>query len=337
MDMSLPYPPPLVLITGATGFIGSHVVLLSLRAGYRVRLTIRKPEGEAVVRARYPEFKNQIAIILIPDITVPDVLKPALDGVDHIFHLASPMPGAGSDLQKDYIDPAVKGTESTLFSALEFPRIKSVIVVSSLLALTPPMSLCEKEVFVRGNTNDVIPIDLNPSLLEGSLGHGLKYSVSKISAHQATRDFLANQNPHFTIATFHPSFVLGESLIQSAPEEIDGMNALFWNSLHSEKPIIPNVWVDVRDVAEALVRALKTEILSGTEFILSAPAGSWEEVGELVRRKFPSVRCELKGPMEAGWTVDTETAERILGMQWRGQNEIVEAVLEQQLRLRGAK
>lgn len=125
-------------------------------------------------------------------------------------------------------------------------------------------------------------------------------------------------------------------MIQTAPEDIDGINARFWDSLHSGKPTIPNAWVDVRDVAEAHLFALNTEIVSGTEFILSAPAGSWERVGELVRRKFPSVACNLKGPIEGGWTVDTTAAERILGMQWRGQDEMVEAVLGQQLMLREA-
>lgn len=148
--MSLPYSSTLILITGATGFIGSQVALVSLQAGYRVRLSIRKPEQEAVLRARYPNFNNQIETIIVPDITVRDAFELALDGVDYIFHLASPMPGGGSDLQTGYIDPAVKGTESVLFSALAFPRVKKVVIVSSLLALTPPTSLLEKEVLVRG-------------------------------------------------------------------------------------------------------------------------------------------------------------------------------------------
>ncbi|KAE8369001.1 hypothetical protein BDV27DRAFT_166591 [Aspergillus caelatus] len=328
---------PLVLITGATGFIGSQVALVSLRAGYRVRLAIRKPEQEAVLRARYLDYNAQIEISIIPDITIRDAFESALDGVDYVFHLASPMPGRGSDLQADYIDPAVKGTESVLFSALAFPQIKKVIIVSSVLGLTPLTALREKEVFVKDNTNETIPIDIPTVIPEGPRGHGLKYQASKIRAHQATRDFLASQNPHFTIITFHPTFVLGESLIQKTPEGIDGINALFWDSLHSEKPTIPNVWVDVRDVAEAHIRALKAEIPSGTEFLLSAPAASWEATGQMVRRKFPSVGCKLQGPIEGGWTVDTKTAERILGMHWRRQDEIVEAVLEQQLRLSGAE
>ncbi|RAK81440.1 dihydroflavonal-4-reductase [Aspergillus fijiensis CBS 313.89] len=329
---------PLVFITGATGFIGSQVVLATLQAGYRVRLSIRHASQEAPLRARYPDFSpQQIETCIIPDITPRDAFTPALDGIDHIFHLASPMPGRGSDLQADYIDPAVKGTESILYSALAFPQIQKVVVMSSVLALTPLNALREKEVYVTDNTHETIPIDLPDPIPEGFSGHGLKYSASKVAAHDATRRFLATQHPTFTLITFHPTFVLGESLIQTTPEEIGGMNAFFWNTLQAERPGMANAWVDVRDVAAAHVRALQREVAPGTEVLLSGPTpGSWGRVAELVRRQYPEVGCRLQGPFERGWTVDTRTAERVLGMEWRGQDEIVEAVLGQQLALRGA-
>ncbi|PYH47081.1 dihydroflavonal-4-reductase [Aspergillus saccharolyticus JOP 1030-1] len=330
---------PLVFITGATGFIGSQVVLSTLRAGYRVRLSIRSDAQETALRARYPDFAHMIETCIIPDITPREAFLPALADVDHIFHLASPMPGRGSDLQADYIDPAVKGTESILYSALSFPQIQKVVIMSSVLALTPLTALSQKEVYVTDNTNEHIPLDLPNPLPAGFSGHGLKYSASKIAAHQATRAFLATHSPPFTLITFHPTFVLGESLIQTNPEEISGMNALFWQSVLSETPGMANAWVDVRDVAEAHVRALQREdLVSGTEFLLSGPTpGSWKRVAEVIQSRFPEVGCRLQGPLEeeAGWRVDTRMAERVLGMRWRGQDEIVEAVVRQQLRLRG--
>ena len=115
------------------------------------------------------------------------------------------------------------------------------------------------------------------------------------------------------------------------------MGCMVWNTLQAERPGMANAWVDVRDVAAAHVRALQREVAPGTEVLLSAPTpGSWERVAELVRRQYPEVGCRLQGPFERGWTVDTRTAERVLGMEWRGQDEIVEAVLGQQLALRGA-
>src|ERR1700712_910846 len=95
------------------------------------------------------------------------------------------------------------------------------------------------------------------SFPEGVTGHGVKYSASKVLAHQATRDFLAQNNPQYTLITLHPTFVLGKSLVQETAGDIDGINALFWLSLFSEKPHIPTAWVHVLDVAEAHIKVLE--------------------------------------------------------------------------------
>lgn len=140
----------LVFITGASGFIGSQVVAATLKAGYRVRLSIRKPEQEAAIRKRYADFNNDIEIFLIPDLSNVDALKSALNGVDYVFHIASPMPGSGTDLQRDYINPAVAATLSMLNAALAHKQIQKVIIVSSAVAFTPVDALAAKTVVAKG-------------------------------------------------------------------------------------------------------------------------------------------------------------------------------------------
>jgi len=141
----------LVFITGSTGFIGSHVVDATLKAGYRVRLSIRKPEQEQAVRQRYPEYASKIETVVIPDISKQESFKKALENVTYIFHLASPMPGNGSDIRTDYVNPAVQGTEAILYAALDFPQIRKVIITSSVLALLPvDVLIGGKEVSVKG-------------------------------------------------------------------------------------------------------------------------------------------------------------------------------------------
>lgn len=142
---------PLVFITGSTGFIGSHVVGTTLRAGYRVRLSIRHPEQAQEARQLYPEYASNIEVVVIPDITKSESFKNALDNVDFIFHLASPMPGKGSDLKSGYVKPAVQGTESILYAAMDFPQIKKVILASSVLALLPLNSI-SKDISIKGST-----------------------------------------------------------------------------------------------------------------------------------------------------------------------------------------
>jgi len=139
-----------IFITGATGFIGAHVTSVALKAGYRVRLGIRKPEQAQTIMKQFPEHAAKIETCLVPDITKSESFKSALAGVDYIFHLASPMPGNGSDVKTDYVNPAVQGTEAILYAAMEFPRIKKVIIDSSALALAPVDALLAKDVSVKG-------------------------------------------------------------------------------------------------------------------------------------------------------------------------------------------
>ncbi|RAK98763.1 NAD(P)-binding protein [Aspergillus ibericus CBS 121593] len=324
---------PLVFVTGATGFIGSHVVATTLRAGYRVRLSIRKAEQEAALRELFPGHENEIETCIVPDISQQEFFKEALQGVDYIFHLASPTPGRGDNFQQDYLDPAVRGTEAILYAALKFPQIKKVIVVSSIVALAPVTALVSKDLEVADNTGEVIPVDVSMPFPEGFAGHALKYAASKVLAHQATRSFLKDNRPHYTLVTLHPTFVLGHSLIQKAPEDISGMNALFWASITSGKTRIANAWVHVSDVADAHVKVLETDIKGGTEFILSRPSISWEQVAKFIKSNYPAVDCKLEPPFEGNWKIDTTAADRILGIQWRSEEKIIEDVIDQQLGL----
>lgn len=167
----------------------------------------------------------------------------------------------------------------------------------------------------------------------GFAGHGLKYQASKILAHQATRTFLKERAPHYTLLTFHPVFVLGPSRIQQSAKEIDGMNAAVWNSFRSKRASIPPVWVHVQDVAEAHLKALETAIRSGTEFILSAPPFRWEEAVDFVKLNYPSIDVKLQPPFPPPWDVDTSTAERILDMKWRTREDMIRGVFDQQFAL----
>jgi nucleoside-diphosphate-sugar epimerase len=73
----------------------------------------------------------------VPDITDTDRLREALVGIDHVWHIASPLPGAGPDVRSDYVEPAVRGTIAVLEAAHTHKIIKKVIIMSSILSLTP--------------------------------------------------------------------------------------------------------------------------------------------------------------------------------------------------------
>lgn len=123
----------LIFITGATGFIGSATAVTALRAGYRLRICLRKQSKK--IEDLFSEYNRQVEYVIVPDITDESAFSGKLDGVDYVLHLASPLPhGTNKDT---YFAPAVNGTTSILKEAARVPSIKKVVVTSSIAALIP--------------------------------------------------------------------------------------------------------------------------------------------------------------------------------------------------------
>lgn len=142
--------PTRVYITGATGFIGSHVVKAALETGYHVRLSIRKQSQIQSLKDLFPSHHANLEFEEIPDITKSDAFRNSFNDVDYIFHLASPMPGKGDDFKTDYVDPAVKGTNAILDAARQSSSVRRVVITSSLLALVPLGQLNATDLRITG-------------------------------------------------------------------------------------------------------------------------------------------------------------------------------------------
>lgn len=184
---------------------------------------------------------------------------------------------------------------------------------------------------LEGGSQDLNAVPESEEFPEGFAGHGLKYHASKILAHQATQSLVRRQNPSFSVVTLHPSFVLGPSLIQKSASEINGINALFWNSLRQDAPQFPSIVVDVREVADAHIRTAVVPLKQNiTEFILSAPRFEWETVVSYLDQEFPDLHVAWKRPFPRTFEVDVSHASEVLGMQWRPVIETVRAVIDQQ-------
>ncbi|KAL0930530.1 nad dependent epimerase dehydratase family protein [Colletotrichum truncatum] len=328
----------LVFITGATGFIGSQIAVACLKAGYHVRLSVRREDQIQKLQDTFSEFSSQLHFVIISDFTRPDAFVSAVVGVEYVIHVASPMVGKGEDFQKDYIDPAVRGTLSVLDAAKNVSSIKRVLIMSSILALVPIGTLTgapNGPSAVKEHSEDKIHVDVNMELPEGIPGHGIKYQGSKILAHQATADWVEKNKPAFPVLTFHPSFVTGPSLFQKKPEEIDSINGLVFNIIRTGVVTIPAVLVDVRDVADTFLKALSAPVPKFQEFIVSEPAVLWEDVAEIVQRLYPDSNFQLKPPVGDKFSMvpEAKAAKEILGIEWKPLEEVIRGVVDVQLAL----
>ncbi|MCI0469899.1 MAG: NAD(P)-dependent oxidoreductase [Nitrospirae bacterium] len=116
------------LVTGATGFIGSHLADALYSAGFEVSCLVRDPSN----------LRNLDGIkvkVIKGDCAQKESLLSAVENVDYIFHLAGL---TKASCEADYYDANVKGTENMVSAALKnAPNIKRFIYLSSLAAAGP--------------------------------------------------------------------------------------------------------------------------------------------------------------------------------------------------------
>src|ERR1700727_2762499 len=86
----------LVLVTGGSGFVGAHCIDRLLRAGYRVRTTVRSLKCEADVRAmlNVAGSPRQDGLTFVAaDFSADAGWAEAVQGSRFVLHVASPFPG----------------------------------------------------------------------------------------------------------------------------------------------------------------------------------------------------------------------------------------------------
>jgi dihydroflavonol-4-reductase len=233
-----------VLITGASGFIASHIVKELLARGHRVRGTVRslkKTKELAPLRelAGAPDRLELVEADLLTD----GAFDAAASGVDAVLHTASPYVLDAKDPQKDLVDPAVKGTRNVVQAAAGASSVKRVIVTSSMAAITDEPE--SDHVLTEEDWNTKSSLERNP------------YYYSKTLAERAAWDFVREEKPAFDLVVINPFLVIGPSLMPA----INTSNQLFVDLLKGTYPGVMNLtwgFVDVRDVADAHVRALET-------------------------------------------------------------------------------
>jgi NADH dehydrogenase len=78
-----------ILVTGASGFVGSHLVPALLDAGHRIVALVRNDAAAGEIRRRLTPDQLSRLETRQGDVTKPDSLASALDGVDAVLHLAA--------------------------------------------------------------------------------------------------------------------------------------------------------------------------------------------------------------------------------------------------------
>ncbi|KAG6364208.1 hypothetical protein INS49_005806 [Diaporthe citri] len=136
--------------------------------------------------------------------------------------------------------------------------------------------------------------DWNSITMEEALQNpGLGYSASKTFAEKAAWDFVDEESPSFTLATILPPFVFVPA-VQSLPD-LDSLNTsnqfIRTFTLGAAKKEIPPttnpIFADVRDVAEAHVRAFEQAAAANKRFFITNGCCSNPQIIDIIRENFP--------------------------------------------------
>src|SRR5215467_4635886 len=126
-----------VLVTGGSGFIGSHSILQLLAAGHQVRSTVRslKREGDvrAMLREGGVEAEDRLSFIAA-DLEHDAGWPEAVAGCEYVLHVASPFPPSVPKHEDELIVPAREGALRVLRAARD-ARVKRMVLTSSFAAI----------------------------------------------------------------------------------------------------------------------------------------------------------------------------------------------------------
>jgi dihydroflavonol-4-reductase len=268
----------LILVTGASGFVGKWCALRLLEGGYRVRGTVRSaPKAEQVRRTITESLgtdPGERLELVFTDVLADDGWADAMRGVNAVLHVATVIRADEPKDRSVVIRPAVEGTERVLRMA-HGAGVKRVVVTSSIATVG----------YGHGQTSGTRTYDESYfTNLEGMRWHWA-YCLGKTKAEQAAWAY-AKAND-MALTTIHPGAIIGPALDDDASISVMMVTGL----LDGSTPALPSNGfsiVDVRDVADMHVAALSHDESIGQRYLATAEYVPFPAIARILRDSYPT-------------------------------------------------
>ncbi|MCX8155166.1 MAG: NAD-dependent epimerase/dehydratase family protein [Verrucomicrobiae bacterium] len=257
-------------ITGASGFIGAHVVQELIARGHRVRALLRpSADTRALAGLEYERITG--------DVTQPETYAAALRGCDWCFHVAASYHLWLPDYRPMYATN-VEGTRRILETAWS-AGCQRLVYTSTVGCIGLP----------QPGVHPVVPTDENTPVSEAQMSN--HYKRSKWQAEQVARELAARGAP---VIIVNPSAPIGPCDTKPTPT-----GQIIVDFLRRQMPAYLDTglnWVHVRDVAVGhLLAAEKGRV--GERYILGHAEGNW------TMRQTLATLAELSGLPAPRWQI----------------------------------
>lgn len=256
-----------VLVSGGSGYIAGFLIRQLVAEGWMVHTTVRNLARESSVRKLLAVDDSQLRFFAA-DLNADAGWAEAMAGCSHVAHVASPLPAGVPKDPNELIVPARDGALRALRAA-KAAGVRRFVMTSSVAAISYGRGrgvhhLTEAD-WTRLETPGITP-----------------YIQSKTIAERAARDWVAAEGGAIEFCTINPSVVLGPLWSSDYSASVIVIQRLLDGSMGGCPDIGFGV-VDVRDVADLHVRALKAPGMAGERFIASGRFMKLREMADTLR------------------------------------------------------
>lgn len=277
MDQPLPAsaPAPTALITGATGFVGGHLVRLLADAGWHLRALVRRGSDAASLR--------ELGVVLVEgDLAAAEAIRAGADGADVVFHLAAATTAPSKAAFQRVNAEGTRNVARAVLEATQGPR--RLIYLSSYAACGP-----SRPGQPRGISEPPAPLTA--------------YGRSKLAGEEAVR---AAAEAGIGVVTLRAPAVYGPGDRAFLP---------YFRLVRRRLAPAPSGparavhLIYVEDLARALARAATEAVPPGTYAVAEPRVHAWGEIVGAMARSL-GVRAPLSLPLPpplvraAGWVAE---------------------------------
>jgi dihydroflavonol-4-reductase len=280
-----------VLVTGGSGYIASFCIAQLLREGASVVTTVRSRTREAGVRQAIAKLADagERLEVRVADLNGDDGWRDACAGCSGVLHVASPVSSESPKDDDELVRPARDGTLRVLKAARDV-GVRRVVMTSSSAAVCYGHGGRTRP-YTEDDWSD--PKDKTDSSA---------YERSKMIAERAAWDWHAREGGALELVTICPGAVIGPVLGPDFSASVEIVRSL----LRSSMPGLPRFgWplVDVRDIADLHIRALRSPNAAGQRFIGAGEFYWLQDVGRALRERTPELAGRVPTRRLPSWLV----------------------------------